>query len=81
MKADISLITAEEIVAEIFGGMVETLIADGRIEIRGFGSFENRVYDSRTGRNPKTGSEVIVSSKKRPFFKVGKDIKERILEN
>ncbi|ABK99500.1 HU family DNA-binding protein [Pelobacter propionicus] len=79
VRKDISIGTAEKIVQEIFGSMTDTLIAGDRIEIRGFGSFENRDYDERTGRNPKSGIEVSVAAKKRPFFKVGKDLKERIL--
>jgi integration host factor subunit beta len=66
---------------EIFGSMADTLIAGDRIEIRGFGSFESREYDGRTGRNPMTGVEVAVAAKIRPFFKVGKDLKERIMES
>jgi integration host factor subunit beta len=71
---------AEKIVQEVFSSMTETLIAGDRIEIRGFGSFEIREYDGRTGRNPKTGKEVIVKPKKSPFFKVGKELKERIMD-
>lgn len=69
---------AEQVVQEIFGSMAETLIAGNRIEIRGFGSFEIREYDGYSGRNPKTGLEVVVKPKKSPFFKVGKELKERI---
>ena len=78
-KKDISLSVAENIVIEVFGSMADTLIAGERIEIRGFGSFEIREYEGYSGRNPKTGLEVIVKAKKAPFFKVGKDLKERIL--
>jgi integration host factor subunit beta len=60
--------------------MTETLISDGRIEIRGFGNFENRNYDGYIGRNPKTGTPVVVKSKKAPFFKVGKELKEMIMK-
>ncbi len=70
---------AEEIVRTIFGHMTETLIAGGRIEIRGFGSFEAREYEGRSGRNPKTGQLVMVKPKKSPFFKTGKELKERIM--
>jgi integration host factor subunit beta len=69
---------AEKIVTEIFKSMTESLIAGNRIEIRGFGSFELRDYDGRIGRNPKTGIEVTVAPKRLPFFKTGKDLKERI---
>ncbi len=66
---------------EIFGSMAETLIAGGRIEIRGFGSFDVREYEGYTARNPKTGAEVTVKPKKSPFFKCGKELKERIMES
>jgi integration host factor subunit beta len=58
--------------------MAETLIAGDRIEIRGFGSFEVREYNGYSGRNPKTGDLVAIKPKKSPFFKVGKELKERI---
>ncbi len=77
-RKGISITTAEAVVLEIFGSMADTLIAGNRIEIRGFGSFEIREYEGRSGRNPKTGSEVTVAAKKRPFFKVGKELKELI---
>lgn len=79
IEKNITIHAAEKIVMEIFGSMADTLIAGDRIEIRGFGSFENRDYDERIGRNPKSGIEVSVAAKKRPFFKVGKELKERIL--
>ena len=75
----ISIRAAEWVIQEIFDSMSDTLIAGGRIEIRGFGSFEIREYEGYTGRNPKTGLEVSVSPKKTPFFKVGKELKERIM--
>jgi integration host factor subunit beta len=74
----ISVRAAEGVIQEIFDSMAETLIAGGRIEIRGFGSFEIREYEGYSGRNPKTGLEVSVKPKKTPFFKVGKELKERI---
>ena len=49
-----------------------------RIEIRGFGSFEIRNYRAYEGRNPRTGSAVSVKPKRLPFFKVGKELKERV---
>lgn len=78
-QKDISVTSAEAIVHEVFDGMTESLIAGKRIEIRGFGSFELRQYIGRTGRNPKTGHEVTVAPKKSPHFKVGKELKERIM--
>jgi len=76
----ISIRAAEWVIQEIFDSMTDTLIAGGRIEIRGFGSFEIREYEGHTGRNPKTGMEVSVGPKKLPFFKVGKELKERIMD-
>lgn len=78
IEMNISNIVAESIVLEIFGSMTDTLIAGNRIEIRGFGSFEIREYDGYTARNPKTGEQIEVKPKKLPFFKTGKDLKERI---
>lgn len=74
----ISYSVAEAVVLEIFGSMTDTLIAGNRIEIRGFGSFEIREYDGYTARNPKTGEQIEVKPKKLPFFKTGKDLKDRI---
>ena len=79
-RRGINLAVAETVVHEIFSSMADTLIAGNRIEIRGFGSFEIREYEGYSGRNPKTGLEVVVKPKKSPFFKVGKELKERILE-
>jgi integration host factor subunit beta len=78
VEKNINYDVAEKIVSEIFKSMSESLISGNRIEIRGFGSFEIREYDGRTGRNPRTGVEVTVAPKKLPFFKTGKDLKERI---
>lgn len=78
-EKNISYLVAEKIVTEIFKSMTNTLVSGGRIEIRGFGSFEVREYDGYTARNPKTGTQLEVKPKKAPFFKAGKDLKERIL--
>jgi integration host factor subunit beta len=69
---------AEEIVNLIFDSMAETLSDGGRIEIRGFGSFVVKDYKSYTGRNPKTGEVIKVRPKRLPFFKVGKELRERV---
>lgn len=81
IERNLTYAVAEQVVMELFKGMADTLISGDRIEIRGFGSFENRDYGGHTGRNPKTGDDVIVAAKKRPFFKVGRDLKERIMEH
>lgn len=75
-KAKITRVKAETVVNTIFDSMVEALMKDDRIEIRGFGSFVNRQYDSYKGRNPRTGQVIDVEEKKLPFFKVGKELKE-----
>ena len=62
----------------VFQSMTDALADGGKVEIRGFGRFSVRRYDGYTGRNPKTGELVEVKSKKMPFFKVGKDLMERI---
>lgn len=80
-RANITLTAADKIVSEVFDSMAATLAADGRIEIRGFGSFVVKDYEGYTGRNPKTGLDVTVKPKKLPFFKVGKDLRERILDS
>lgn len=69
---------AIDLVNLIFKGFTEALRKNGRIEIRGFGSFVVRKYDGYTGRNPKTGKSIKVSPKRLPFFKVGKELKERV---
>ena len=69
---------AEEIVNLIFDSMADTLSEGGRIEIRGFGSFVVKDYKSYMGRNPKTGEIIKVRPKRLPFFKVGKELRERV---
>ena len=69
---------SEEIVNLIYRKMRDTMVNGGRIEIRGFGSFVVKEYQSYQGRNPKTGEKISVPPKKLPFFKVGKELKERI---
>ena len=69
---------AEIVVNTIFEAMSGALKRGERVEIRGFGSFEVRHYDAYKGRNPKTGEEVYVAAKKAPFFKTGKELRERV---
>ncbi|PIR25990.1 MAG: integration host factor subunit beta [Deltaproteobacteria bacterium CG_4_10_14_0_2_um_filter_43_8] len=68
----------EVIINTIFDSMTQELQTGGRIEIRGFGSFEVRTRNPRTGRNPKTGATVKVTERRVPFFKVGKELRERV---
>lgn len=77
-KAGITRVKAETVVNTIFDSMVDALKRGDRIEIRGFGSFVNREYDSYKGRNPRTGEVIEVAKKKLPFFKVGKELKDEI---
>jgi integration host factor subunit beta len=69
---------AEQIVNCVFDSMVKALQEGEGIEIRGFGSFTVREYKAYEGRNPRTGETVHVAPKKLPFFKVGKDLRERV---
>lgn len=77
-EAKITRVKAETVVNTIFDCMVESLMKNDRIEIRGFGSFVNREYESYQGRNPRTGEVIHVEKKKLPFFKVGKELKEEV---
>src|SRR5688572_14040596 len=69
---------AETIVNIVFDSIVDSLRAGQKIELRGFGSFRLRSRKSRTGRNSKTGEKLEVPSKKIPYFKPGKELKELI---
>jgi integration host factor subunit beta len=80
-KKGISFKKAEEIINTIFESMTNAMLSGDRIEIRGFGSFVINEYKSYTGRNPKTGESIDVKPKKLPFFKVGKELKERVAGN
>ena len=80
-KKELPAKTAEEIINLMFNGMIDALRSDDRIEIRRFGSFTIRGYNARIGLNPKTGEPVSVKPRKSPFFKVGKELKERLAKN
>lgn len=69
---------AEAIVNTVFDSMVKALERGEGIEIRGFGSFTVRKYRAYEGRNPRTGETVHVAEKRLPFFKVGKDLRDRV---
>ena len=77
-KMNVTEKKAIDVVNLIFKGFTEELKKNGRIEIRGFGSFVVKNYGSYTGRNPKTGDKIKVEPKKLPFFKVGKELKARV---
>jgi integration host factor subunit beta len=80
VKKGLTYKKAEEIINTIFEAMTNALLTGNRIEIRGFGSFVVKEYQSYTGRNPKTGESISVKSKKLPFFKVGKELKEKVTD-
>ncbi|MGW8207403.1 MAG: HU family DNA-binding protein [Syntrophobacteria bacterium] len=74
----VSIKEAELVVKTVFGIMERALTEEDRIEIRGFGSFKVKSYQGYQGRNPRTGDSIQVKNKKLPFFKVGKELKERV---
>ena len=74
----ITLKAAETAVNVTFQSMEHALIRSDRLEIRGFGSFKVKNYEGYKGRNPKTGELIEVQFKKLPFFKVGKELRERV---
>ncbi|WP_300975450.1 integration host factor subunit beta [Sphingomonas sp. LHG3406-1] len=68
----------EVVVTGIFNEITAQLAKGGRVELRGFGAFSTRQRDARTGRNPRTGEQVEVDAKKVPYFKPGKEMRERL---
>ena len=68
----------EQIVEAVFDSIEHALKRGERVEIRGFGSFEVRHYGGYLGRNPRTGTTTEVKPKKLPFFKVGRELKDRV---
>ena len=69
---------AEMVINLIFGRITHALADGDRVEIRGFGSFSVRERDAREARNPKSGELVEIPSRKTPFFKTGKELRERV---
>jgi len=61
-----------------FDEITASLAAGGRVELRGFGAFSTRQRDGRKGRNPRTGESVEVAEKRVPYFKPGKDMRQRL---
>ncbi|MBW2581694.1 MAG: integration host factor subunit beta [Deltaproteobacteria bacterium] len=74
----ITIKNAANVVNVVFDSMADSLAKGDRVEIRGFGSFKVKGYNSYQGRNPKTGEIIQVREKKLPYFKVGKEMKERV---
>ena len=68
-----------EVIVGIFLGCITESLREGdKVELRGFGSFRARSRNARQGRNPRTGDAVQVPAKKAPFFKAGKDLREKV---
>ncbi len=68
----------ERIVSTIFEEITSALVKGQRVELRGFGAFSVKTRPSRIGRNPRTGEKVNVAEKHVPYFKTGKDLRERL---
>ncbi len=68
----------EEVVNTFFEEISARLAEGGRVELRGFGTFSTRPRSARTGRNPRTGDSVEVPAKRVPYFKPGKEMRERL---
>jgi len=77
-EANISKSEAAKVVQIFFDSMAAAMAKGDRVEIRGLCSFFVKKYKSYTGRNPKSGEKVIIKPKKLPFFKSGKELKERV---
>ena len=68
----------EQVVDIFFDEITQRLAEGGRVELRGFGTFTTRHRDARTGRNPRTGEAVSVPAKRVPYFKPGKEMRDRL---
>jgi len=77
-EAGLSKPEAQKVVDIFFGSMTDAMAKGERVELRGLCSFFVKEYKSYTGRNPKTGERVKIAPKKLPFFKAGKELKERV---
>mgnify|MGYP001155546730 FL=1 len=77
-KANLTKAEAAEVIKLFFDSLAESFVKGERVEIRGLCSFHIKEYKSYTGRNPKTGQKVQIPPKRLPFFKCGKELKERV---
>ena len=68
----------ERVVSVVLASVVGSLVDGGRVELRGFGAFSVRTRPARSGRNPRTGEPVDVRAKATPFFKSGKELRQRL---
>ncbi len=79
-KLELTQLQTKEIVQKTFDAIIETIVEDGRIELRNFGVFEVKRRAARKARNPKTGAEVNVKEKCVVTFKPGKIMEERVMK-
>lgn len=77
-NTDLTHAEVERVVNVVLGQMTQALAEGGRVELRGFGAFSVRSRPARTARNPRTGEAVEVPAKAVPFFKSGKELRERL---
>lgn len=77
-KTGLTKIEAKKVVNLFFDEMAKSLAKGDRVEVRGLCSFYVKKYEAYAGRNPKNGEPTQVKSKKLPFFKVGKELRERV---
>ena len=77
-EANISKFESAKVIQIFFDSMADALAEGERVEIRGLCSFFVKEYKAYTGRNPKTGEKVLIQPKKLPFFKSGKELRERV---
>ena len=75
---DLTVKEIERVVASFFDAISDQLQQGGRVELRGFGAFSTRDREARLGRNPRTGEAVDVNAKRVPYFKPGKEMRERL---
>ena len=75
---DLTQREVEGVVGALFDSITDQLAKGGRVEFRGFGAFSTRQRDARVGRNPRTGDPVSVDAKRVPYFKPGKEMRERL---
>ena len=75
---DLTQREVESVVGAVFDSITDQLAHGGRVELRGFGAFSTRKRDARVGRNPRTGESVQVNEKRVPYFKPGKEMRERL---
>ena len=80
-ETELTKLEAQKVIEIFFGSMTDAMAKGERVELRGLCSFFVKEYKSYMGRNPKTGEKVEIPSKKLPFFKAGKELKERVDNN